>query len=129
MRYSNFNLPRKKILSFNDTKDNIEIEKEIYQQFLRNKITDTKDITANNFENIFTTEIYYKSMKNLPVLEKQILYLYFYDNKTLNEICKILKRSKSENVKLKSLAISHFKENVENYKKLYSKKNGCDVNE
>lgn len=128
MRYSNFDLPRKKILSINDTKDYLEIEKELYQQFLRDSKINTKNISLNNFENIFTNEIYYKSMKSLPILEKQILYLYFYDGKNLSEICKILKKSKTEIVKLKALAICHFKENVTKYKKFYSKKNGCDVN-
>lgn len=129
MHYSNFDLQQKKILSINSTKDCPKIEKELYQQFLRKQEIKTKNISAKNFENIFTTEIYYKAMKNLPALEKQILYLYFYDNKTLNEICKILKKPKSEIIKLKSFAISQFKQNATSYKKQYSKKNGCDVND
>lgn len=120
---------QKKNLSLNDYKDKLEIEQEIYQRFLREQSNIRKDetyIDMVHLENIFTNEIYYQAMKNIPVSEKQVLYLYFYERKTLNEICQILKKSKKEIVNMKRLAIQHFKENL---KKLYSKKIGGVVDE
>lgn len=123
MKY--FNPKFKKKLSFDNANDKLEIEKELYQQSMREKNIE-KCVDRNHLENIFTNEIYYKAMKDIPKIEKQILYFCIYDSKPLNEICKILKISKTEIIKLKSLAIKHFKENVEKYKLA---KTGCDENE
>lgn len=120
-----FNPKIKKKLSFDNANDNLEIEKELYQQSMREK-TAEKFVDKNHLENIFTNEIYYKAMKDIPKIEKQILYFCIYDSKPLDEVCKILKMSKIEIIKLKSLAMKHFKENVEKCKMT---KTGCDENE
>lgn len=132
MSYFDSKTKQKKRLSLDNYKDNLEIEKELYQQFLRKQDSFTEDkilVDMNHLENIFTNEIYYKAMKDVPTLEKQALYLYVYDYRTLNDICKILKKSKNEIVTARSSAIQHFKENIKKYKKIYSKKNGCDSDE
>ena len=116
MSYFNSKSKQKKKLSLDNIEDKLEIEKELYQEFLRTK-KKIQFVDYKHFENIFTNETYYKSLKALTNLEKQTLYLFTYENKTLNEICKILKKSKTEVIKIKTSAILHFKENIEKYKK------------
>lgn len=118
---------RRKKLSLDNPKELIEVEKNIYQEFLRKGKSDIpkeKYIDCKHLENIFTTQTYYQAMKDLSDKEKIILYYCFYENKQLNEVSETIKCSKDEVVKLKKQAIQHFKENIEKYQKLYFKKNG-----
>ena len=94
MNYFDLRNKRKKKLSFNNLKDNKEIEKELYQKYLRANKTKEKYVDSEHLENIFTNEIYYRAMKEIPKIEKQILYMSVYEYRTLNEICKILKKTK-----------------------------------
>lgn len=118
----------KDTISLNDMKKRKKIDSQVYQDYLRENLIDTKEenhIDIEHLENIFTNEIYYRAMKNLAPIEKAILFLSFYENKTLKEICKTLKKSKAEVVKLKSVAIKHFKKNVEKYNLILKKKGGA----
>ena len=122
----------KDIVSLNDSDIQKQIEKQNYEEYLRKEKEDSKEksyVDYEHFENIFTNEIYYKAMKELTEDKKQILYLYCYEYRTFNEICKILKKSKNEIIQLKQQAISDLKNNVEKYQKIYFKKNGGDLDE
>ena len=128
MNYFDLRNKQKKKLSFNNLKDNKEIEKELYQKYLRANETKEKYVDSEHLENIFTNEIYYRAMKEIPKIEKQILYMSVYEYRTLNEICKILKKTKREVKDLREKAVKHFKENVKKYEKKYTNKAG-DLNE
>ena len=68
----------KKFLSLNNYKDIKEIDKESYQRFLRKQYTFEhikKNIDMKHLEDIFTNKIYYNAMKNISILEKQVLCL------------------------------------------------------
>ena len=74
---------------------------------------DNSDVSINHLENIFTNETYYLAMKMVPLLERKVLYLSFVENIRLNDICKRLKLSKNEVIKLRSKGIHHFKHNLD----------------
>lgn len=128
MSYFDLRNKQKKKLSFNNLKDNKEIERELYQKFLRTKEEKEKYVDSEHLENVFTNEIYYRAMKEIPKIEKQILYLSVYEYKTLNEICKTLKKTKREVKDLRENAVKHFRENIQKYEKNHTKKTG-DLNE
>ena len=73
---------------------------------------DNSDVSINHLENIFTNETYYLAMKMVPLLEKKVLYLSFVENIKLNDICRRLKLSKNEVIKLRNKGINHFKHNL-----------------
>ena len=55
---------------------------------------------------------YYLAMKMVPLLERKVLYLSFVENIKLNDICRRLKLSKNEVIKLRNKGINHFKHNL-----------------
>ncbi len=115
----------KDTVSISDMKNRKIIDSQTYQDYLRNNLIDTKEkITITHLENIFTNEIYYRSMKDLTQLEKAVLFLCIYKNKPLGEVCKTLKKSKTEVVRIKAVAIEHFKKNVKKYNLILNKKGG-----
>lgn len=69
---------------------------------------DNSDVDINHLENIFTDETYYLAMKIVPLIERKVLYLSFVENIKLNDICRRLKLSKNEVIKLRSKGINHF---------------------
>lgn len=73
---------------------------------------DNSDVSINHLENIFTNETYYLAMKMVPLLERKVLYLSYVENIRLNEICRRLKLSKNEVIKLRNKGINHFKHNL-----------------
>ncbi len=73
---------------------------------------DNSDVSINHLENIFTNETYYLAMKMVPLLERKVLYLSFVENIKLNDICRRLKLSKNEVIKLRNKGINHFKHNL-----------------
>ena len=73
---------------------------------------DNSDVSINHLENIFTNETYYLAMKMVPLLERKVLYLSYVENIKLNDICKRLKLSKNEVIKLRNKGINHFKHNL-----------------
>ena len=74
---------------------------------------DNSDVSINHLENIFTNETYYLAMKIVPLLERKVLYLSYIENVRLNDICRRLKLSKSEVIKLRNKGIKHFKHNLD----------------
>ncbi len=71
------------------------------------------DVNINHLENIFTNETYYLAMKIVPLIEKKVLYLSYIENFRLNDICRKLKLSKNDVIKLRTKGINHFKHNLE----------------
>lgn len=74
---------------------------------------DTSDVNINHLENIFSNETYYLAMKIVPLIERKVLYLSYIENLRLNDVCKRLKLSKNEVIKLRTKGINHFKHNLE----------------
>ena len=66
----------------------------------------------NHLENIFHNENYYKAMKIVPLKQRQILYLLFVKEYTIDEIAKMLKITSSNINKLKQNGIRNFKKNL-----------------
>ena len=73
-----------------------------------------KDVTYSNIENLFTSEKHYRAMKNLSGKEKQVLFLTIIEEKTAEEIAKILNTTKENIWKIKSRAIKNFLNNLSN---------------
>ncbi len=71
------------------------------------------DVNINHLENIFTNETYYLAMKIVPLIEKKVLYLSYIENFRLNDICRKLKLSKNDVIRLRTKGINHFKHNLE----------------
>lgn len=71
------------------------------------------DVNINHLENIFTNETYYLAMKIVPLIERKVLYLSYIENLRLNDICRKLKLSKNDVIKLRTKGINHFKHNLE----------------
>lgn len=107
----------------------VKLEAQLYQDYLRKNLIDTeennKNIDMEHLENVFTNEIYYRAMKNLLPNEKKVLYLSYYENWILGDVCKILGMSRKEVIELKARAINHFKKNVQRYQ-LILKKGGAN---
>ena len=87
------------------------LENNYYQKSMEN--ADIADVNINHLENIFTNETYYLAMKIVPLIERKVLYLSYIENLRLNDICKRLKLSKNEVIKLRTKGINHFKHNLE----------------
>ena len=87
------------------------LESNYYQKSMEN--ADVADVNINHLENIFTNETYYLAMKIVPLIERKVLYLSYIENLRLNDICKRLKLSKNEVIKLRTKGINHFKHNLE----------------
>ena len=87
------------------------LESNYYQKSMEN--ADVADVNINHLENIFTNETYYLAIKIVPLIERKVLYLSYIENLRLNDICKRLKLSKNEVIKLRTKGINHFKHNLE----------------
>ena len=79
------------------------LESNYYQKSMEN--ADIADVNINHLENIFTNETYYLAMKMVPLIERKVLYLSYIENLRLNDICKRLKLSKNEVIKLRTKGI------------------------
>lgn len=88
---------------------------------------DISDVNINHLENIFTNETYYLAMKIVPLIEKKVLYLSYIENLRLNDICKRLKLSKNEVIRLRNKGINHFKHNLQLLYKTNKAKKGGNV--
>ena len=87
------------------------LESNYYQKSMEN--ADIADVNINHLENIFTNETYYLAMKIVSLIERKVLYLSYIENLRLYDICKRLKLSKNEVIKLRTKGINHFKHNLE----------------
>lgn len=95
-----------------ETESIIKIIEDNYYETQMQK-ADNSDVSINHLENIFTNETYYLAMKMVPLLERKVLYLSYVENIKLNDICRRLKLSKNEVIKLRSKGIHHFKHNLD----------------
>lgn len=67
------------------------VEKKIYQDYLRNETTEKKsikDIDYKNLEKIFTKKADYLAMKKLTKLEKFTIYIYAFFPQYIERLCK-----------------------------------------
>ena len=95
-----------------ETESIIKIIEDNYYKTQMQK-ADNSDVSINHLENIFTNETYYLAMKMVPLLERKVLYLLYVENIKLNDICRRLKLSKNEVIKLRNKGINHFKHNLD----------------
>ena len=115
-------------ISLDDPRFVKEIERRAYQKYLNRQYsceTKYQEINESNLENVFSNKIYYKAMKDLPLIEKKIIYFDIVENYGLEETCNILNLTKKEVLDYRKKAIKHFKRNV----KKYSNKKGGNSNE
>ena len=119
--------------SFENPKDAEKIqkklEKEEYQNYLRNENKRIEDVNYKHLEEIFKNEIHYEAMKKLPLIEKQALFVAVFECSDLERACLDMKKTKTEVIEIKTKAINHFKENVRKEIEKSSKKNGGASNE
>ncbi|MBQ7410032.1 MAG: hypothetical protein IJW20_01455 [Clostridia bacterium] len=114
----------------NDTKRiQRKLEKEEYQNFLRNKNKGIENVSYKHLEDVFTNEIYYEAMKKLPLIEKQALFVAVFESSDLEKACSDMKMTKKEVIEIKTKAINHFKDNVKKEIEKKSKRNGGASNE
>lgn len=122
----------KKNISFNfETKfDNKRLLKTTSENYYKNFIQniESADVNINHLENIFTDETYYLAMKIVPLIERKVIYLSYVENIRLNDICKRLKLSKNEVIKLRNNGIVHFKNNLATIHKANKFKKGGGLN-
>ena len=114
--------------SFDNPRDQKKIEKKTYQEYLRNKQKNIENVDYKHLENVFTNEVHYRAMKELPLIEKRALYIAVFDASDLEKACAEMKMTKKEVIKIKTKAINRFKDNVEKQLAKHSKKNGGGSN-
>ena len=112
--------------SFDNPRDKRKIDKEIYQRYLKGEKKGIENIDYRYLENVFTNGIHYKAMKELPLKEKQVLYVVVVEASDLEKACDEMKMSKTE---IKTQAINRFKENVKKFQRQAAKKKGGAFNE
>lgn len=115
--------------SFDNPRDEKKIEKNTYQNYLRNKNKRIENVGYKHLEEIFTNEIHYEAMKKLPLIEKQALFVAVFECSDIEKACNDMEKTKREVIEIKTNAINHFKENVRKEIEKNSKKNGGDSNE
>ena len=115
-----------KMYSFDNPRDKRKIDKEIYQRYLKGEKKGIENIDYRYLENVFTNGIHYKAMKELPLKEKQVLYVVVVEASDLEKACDEMKMSKTE---IKTQAINRFKENVKKFQRQAAKKKGGAFNE
>ena len=67
-------------------------------------------------------------MKDLPLIEKQALFVTVFATSDLEKACSDMRKGKKEVIELKTRAINHFKENVKKELEKKTKKNGGAFN-
>lgn len=97
----------KHILTEKELKEDILYSNDKMEKDLENKLD--KEIQAEKFENIFSDENLTKIAKALTYNEKLVLSLYFIENKSDNEIGKILFMTRSAVNKKRNRAIEKLK--------------------
>ncbi len=105
-------------ISLDDPRVMREVNKRIYQNCLRDCYSTSskyKKIETYNLEDIFSNKIYYQAMKELPLIEKKILYFDVFENEGLNGVCEKLNLTRKEVLDYHKKAIKHFKANVKKY--------------
>lgn len=102
--------------------------KRYFPQHIRKE--NTEDIDYKHLEEVFSDEIYYNAMKQLPLSEKFAIYVYVFRGEYLDRLCKDYNLSKQGFIELKNCGVKRFKKNVKKYnskkqkKKKFCKKDG-----
>lgn len=99
----------------------LNVEKKIYQDYLRNETTEKKsikDIDYKNLEKVFTKKSDYFAMKKLTEFEKFTIYIYAFFPQYIERLCKDC-----------NVPVEYFTTTMKNgvrkfmkYQKIYSKK-------
>ena len=118
-----------KMYSFDNLRDKRKIDKEIYQRYLKGEKKGIENVDYRYLENVFTNEIHFKAMKELPLKEKQVLYVVVVEASDLEKACDEMKMSKTEIIEIKTKAINRFKANVKKFQRQAAKKKGGAFNE
>ena len=102
-----------KELDRNKRLSDTDIIKASYKNYLLNNDSfEDIDVDINHLENIFHNEKYCIAMRNVPLRQRQVLYLLFIKEYTIDEVAKMFKTTSSNINKLKQNAIRNFKENL-----------------
>ncbi len=106
-------------ISLDDENNHELIEKQMYQDYLRKEnLISTKDTLVNKrIEMFLKDKNFYLVIKKLPLLERRVFLLFVIKNQTLNDICSLLKISKTQALMLKRKSIRHFIKNLKNIQK------------
>lgn len=97
--------------SIQEKKINKLLDKITYKNYTGNEFTNV-DLDEEHIENAFANEKYYYAMKNIPLLEKKVLYWLIVRELSIKQVSKILKKAPNEIITLKKQAIIHFKNNL-----------------
>ena len=105
-------------MSINDCK--VELERNAYQDYLRNETTDKisfKNINYKNLEKVFTKKADYLAMKKLTPLEKFTIYAYAFYPQYIERLCKESNISVEDFTSIMKNGVRKFLK----YQKIYSK--------
>lgn len=97
--------------SIQEKKINKLLDKITYKNYTGNEFANV-DLDEEHIENAFANEKYYYAMKNIPLLEKKVLYWLIVRELSIKQVSKILKKAPNEIITLKKQAIIHFKNNL-----------------
>lgn len=97
--------------SIQEKKINKLLDKITYKNYTGNEFANV-DLDEEHIENAFANEKYYYAMKNIPLLEKKVLYWLIVRELSIKQVSKILKKAPNEIITLKKHAIIHFKNNL-----------------
>lgn len=97
--------------SIQEKKINKLLDQIIYKNYTGNEFANV-DLDEEHIENAFANEKYYYAMKNIPLLEKKVLYWLIVRELSIKQVSKILKKAPNEIIILKKQAIIHFKNNL-----------------
>lgn len=113
-------------ISFDDKNNQELIEKQLYQDYLRNNglTNNNSKIAHYRIQKILENPKLYLAIKQLPKLEKDVFCLAILRNQNLKNICSLLKISKSQAIETKNLALKHF---IENVQKIQTNNNTVDT--
>lgn len=114
---------------FENEQDESRLDKYSYEKYQRNEKKNFENVGYKHLEEVFTNEIHYEAMKDLPLIEKQALFVTVFATSDLEKACSDMRKGKKEVIELKTRAINHFKENVKKELEKKSKKNGGASNE
>lgn len=87
------------------------IKKILYENYTKNEFTDI-DVSAEHPENAFEDKKYYQAMKQVPILQKRVLYLIEVCGYSNKQVSKMLNIKVKKIIKLKKQAIRNFITNL-----------------
>ncbi len=82
-----------------------------YKNYMKNQFAEI-DVDAEHLENAFEDKQYYKAMKQVPIIQKRILYLVEVCGYSYKQVARMLNIKVKKVIKLKKQAIRNFRENL-----------------